>query len=105
MAIAATALVASACTLLNPAAVVLGGGVLQKGWPALRRCYPAAPLLPAPLKAELTVLPDGAVEKAVVDGPADARACAAAALRPLRFPRFAGSSFVRISYVLRAHGR
>ena len=32
---AATALVASACTLLNPRAVVLGGGVLQKGWPAL----------------------------------------------------------------------
>lgn len=34
---AATALVASACTLLNPAAVVLGGGVLQKGWPGLAR--------------------------------------------------------------------
>ena len=33
--IAATALVANACTLLNPAAVVLGGGLLQ-GWPALR---------------------------------------------------------------------
>lgn len=32
---AATALVASACTLLNPAAVVLGGGVIAKGWPAL----------------------------------------------------------------------
>jgi glucokinase len=32
---AAEALVASACTLLNPAAVVLGGGML-KGWPALR---------------------------------------------------------------------
>jgi glucokinase len=32
---AATALVANACTLLNPAAVVLGGG-LFKGWPALR---------------------------------------------------------------------
>jgi glucokinase len=31
---AATALVANACTLLNPAAVVLGGGVLA-GWPAL----------------------------------------------------------------------
>ncbi len=32
---AATALVANACILLNPAAVVLGGGVLD-GWPALR---------------------------------------------------------------------
>lgn len=32
---AATALVANACTLLNPRAVVLGGGVLA-GWPALR---------------------------------------------------------------------
>ncbi len=32
---AATAMVASACTLLNPSAVVLGGGVLQ-GWPELR---------------------------------------------------------------------
>lgn len=31
---AACALVANACTLLNPAAVVLGGGVLS-GWPAL----------------------------------------------------------------------
>jgi glucokinase len=31
---AASMLVAGACTLLNPAAVVLGGGVL-KGWPAL----------------------------------------------------------------------
>ena len=31
---AACAMVASACTLLNPAAVVLGGGVLA-GWPAL----------------------------------------------------------------------
>lgn len=33
--VAATALVANACTLLNPAAVVLGGGLLQ-GWPSLR---------------------------------------------------------------------
>jgi glucokinase len=33
--VAAGAMVASLCTLLNPAAVVLGGGVLQ-GWPALR---------------------------------------------------------------------
>lgn len=32
---AATTLVANACTLLNPEAVVLGGGLLQ-GWPALR---------------------------------------------------------------------
>lgn len=32
---AARALVANACTLLNPSAVVLGGGVLD-GWPALR---------------------------------------------------------------------
>ena len=32
---AATAMVASACTLLNPSAVVLGGGVLT-GWPDLR---------------------------------------------------------------------
>lgn len=32
--LAATTLVANACTLLNPAAVVLGGGVLS-GWPAL----------------------------------------------------------------------
>ncbi|MEZ5965373.1 MAG: ROK family protein [Planctomycetota bacterium] len=32
---AATALVANACTLLNPQAVVLGGGLLE-GWPALR---------------------------------------------------------------------
>ncbi|MFM1871100.1 MAG: Glucokinase [Planctomycetota bacterium] len=32
---ASVALVANACTLLNPAAVVLGGGVLT-GWPALR---------------------------------------------------------------------
>ena len=32
---AATALVAACCTLLNPAAVVLGGG-LFKGWPELR---------------------------------------------------------------------
>lgn len=32
---AATAMVASACTLLNPSAVVLGGGVLS-GWPELR---------------------------------------------------------------------
>jgi glucokinase len=32
---AACVLVANACTLLNPAAVVLGGGVLR-GWPALR---------------------------------------------------------------------
>ena len=31
---AACTLVANACTLLNPAAVVLGGGVLA-GWPAL----------------------------------------------------------------------
>jgi glucokinase len=31
---AAAAMVANACTLLNPAAVVLGGGVLS-GWPAL----------------------------------------------------------------------
>lgn len=34
-ALAAGTLVANACTLLNPAAVVLGGGVLD-GWPALR---------------------------------------------------------------------
>jgi len=33
---AATVLVANACTLLNPAAVVLGGGVLD-GWPSLRQ--------------------------------------------------------------------
>jgi glucokinase len=33
---AALALVANACTLLNPGAVVLGGGVLS-GWPALHR--------------------------------------------------------------------
>lgn len=33
--VAATSLVANACTLLNPQAVVLGGGLLQ-GWPALR---------------------------------------------------------------------
>lgn len=33
---AATVLVVNACTLLNPAAVVLGGGVLS-GWPALRQ--------------------------------------------------------------------
>lgn len=33
--VAAGALVANACTVLNPAAVVLGGGVLQ-GWPELR---------------------------------------------------------------------
>lgn len=32
---AACVMVANACTLLNPSAVVLGGGVL-KGWPALR---------------------------------------------------------------------
>lgn len=32
---AASVLVASLCTLLNPGAVVLGGGIL-KGWPALR---------------------------------------------------------------------
>jgi glucokinase len=32
---AAAAMVANACTLLNPRAVVLGGGVLQ-GWPELR---------------------------------------------------------------------
>ncbi len=32
---AASALIAGACTLLNPQAVVLGGGVFQ-GWPALR---------------------------------------------------------------------
>src|SRR5262249_28300252 len=32
---AATALCANACTLLNPSACVLGGGVLS-GWPALR---------------------------------------------------------------------
>ena len=32
---AACSLVASACTLLNPAAVVLGGGVLHKAWPGL----------------------------------------------------------------------
>lgn len=32
---AACTMVANACTLLNPAAVVLGGGVLD-GWPALR---------------------------------------------------------------------
>lgn len=32
---AATAMVASACTLLNPSAVVLGGGVMS-GWPELR---------------------------------------------------------------------
>lgn len=32
---AAVAMVANACTLLNPSAVVLGGGVLS-GWPALR---------------------------------------------------------------------
>lgn len=46
---AAAMLVADACTLLNPRAVVLGGGVLE-GWPALRphleaevrrRCSPA----------------------------------------------------------------
>lgn len=34
-ALAACTLVANACTLLNPAAVVLGGGVLE-GWPDLR---------------------------------------------------------------------
>ncbi len=34
-ALAATTMVANACTLLNPGAVVLGGGVLA-GWPALR---------------------------------------------------------------------
>lgn len=34
--LAAGSLVASLCTLLNPAAVVLGGGVL-KGWPALHQ--------------------------------------------------------------------
>lgn len=33
--IAAGAMVANACTLLNPRAVVLGGGMLE-GWPALR---------------------------------------------------------------------
>lgn len=35
-ALAATTMVANACTLLNPGAVVLGGGVLT-GWPALRQ--------------------------------------------------------------------
>lgn len=79
--------------------------IQQKGWPALRRCYPAAPLLPAPLKMEITVLPDGAVQEATIDGPEATRACAVAALRGLRFARFVGSHFVRISYVLRARGR
>ena len=34
-ALAATTLVANAATLLNPSAIVLGGGMLS-GWPALR---------------------------------------------------------------------
>jgi len=38
---AATTMVANACTLLNPGAVVLGGGVLA-GWPALRGHIEAA---------------------------------------------------------------
>lgn len=38
--VAACALTANACTLLNPRAVVLGGGVLE-GWPALRAAIPA----------------------------------------------------------------
>ena len=61
--------------------------------------------MPAPLKMEITVLPDGAVQDATIDGPEATRACAVAALRGLRFARFVGSHFVRISYVLRARGR
>ena len=96
--------------------------MLHRGWPALRRCYPATPLLPTPLQVELTVLPSGAVDAASVSGgvasraasetaptdgaaQAEQKACAVSALRELRFARFVGSTFVRLSYTLRAHGR
>ncbi|HLU37934.1 MAG TPA: ROK family protein [Planctomycetota bacterium] len=61
--VAATALVANACTLLNPRAVVLGGGVLR-GWPALR----------------------GAIERFTM------RWCSAAVTRNLRFVPSRGES-------------
>lgn len=52
---AATALVANACTLLNPAAVVLGGGVLS-GWPGLeQRLIDGVRLLTTPMIHERLV--------------------------------------------------
>ncbi len=71
--VSATALVANACTLLNPEAVVLGGGVL-KGWPALRTsieefamhwCAPA-------VTANLRFVPSRGESDAILWGAAEA---------------------------------
>lgn len=71
--VAAGAMVASLCTLINPATVVLGGGVLV-GWPALRRdierftrewCTP-------PVTEHLTFVPSALESDAILLGAAAA---------------------------------
>lgn len=71
--VSATTLVANACTLLNPEAIVLGGGVFQ-GWPALRHkieeftrqwCAPA-------VTANLRFVPSRGESDAILWGAAEA---------------------------------
>jgi glucokinase len=81
---AAGAMVASLCTLLNPAAVVLGGGVLQ-GWPELRGaiehacrewCTKAVTrdlrFVPSALESDAILLGAAAATRALADSPSRA---------------------------------
>ncbi|MBK8098445.1 MAG: ROK family protein [Planctomycetes bacterium] len=70
---AAAALVANACTLLNPRAVVLGGGVLD-GWPALREHLAAFTRVETsePIRRDLRFVPSLGGSDAILWGAAAA---------------------------------
>lgn len=72
--------------------------MLRRGWPAIRLCYPPAGPRPHRLRAQLTVVPDGAVTEAQSDAADLHRECVLAALRRLRFPGFVGAQYVKIDY-------
>jgi len=70
---AAIALMANACTLFNPAAVVLGGGMLT-GWPALRQVLERRVLqeISAPVRTGMCIVDSLAGSDAILWGAAGA---------------------------------
>lgn len=70
---AAIALMANACTLFNPAAVVLGGGMLT-GWPALRQVLERRVLqeISAPVRTGMRIVDSLAGSDAILWGAAGA---------------------------------
>jgi hypothetical protein len=79
---------------------LVDGLLLNKGWPAIRGCYPVTGPLPQRMKIELQVQPNGRVGEVTTDAAPPARPCVEAALSSLRFPPFSGALFVRITYQL-----